>query len=111
MAGRLQNVQSIVFTGSGSSEYAGDCVRLAIQKDLKLTSQAIGSGMVLTHGTMALPPLRPLLIVSLASLWSAASIWRIAICRTVPVQLQELARRYHGGQLSPRDRPRQFAYP
>lgn len=62
----LQNVQSIVFTGSGSSEYAGDCVRLAIQRDLKLTCQAVGSGMVLTHGTTALPPLRPLLMVSLA---------------------------------------------
>jgi tagatose-6-phosphate ketose/aldose isomerase len=62
----LQGVQSVVFTGSGSSEYAGDCVRLAIQKDLKLTCQATGGGMVLTHGNLALPPLRPLLMVSLA---------------------------------------------
>jgi tagatose-6-phosphate ketose/aldose isomerase len=62
----LQNVQSIVFTGSGSSEYAGECVRLAIHKDLKLTSQAIGSGTILIHGDLALPPLRPLLMMSLA---------------------------------------------
>jgi tagatose-6-phosphate ketose/aldose isomerase len=62
----LQNVQAVVFTGSGSSEYAGDCVRPAIQRNLKLTCQAIGSGRVLTHGTAALPPLRPLLMVSLA---------------------------------------------
>jgi tagatose-6-phosphate ketose/aldose isomerase len=62
----LQNVQSVVFTGSGSSEYVGDCVRPAIQRNLKITCEAIGSGMVLTHGTMALPPLRPLLMVSLA---------------------------------------------
>src|SRR5438067_8525302 len=62
----LRNVQSVVFTGSGSSEYVGDCVRLAIRKSLKVTSQAVGSGMVLTHGSLALPPLRPLLLVSLA---------------------------------------------
>jgi len=62
----LQNMQSVVFTGSGSSEYVGDCVRLAIGKSLKLVSQALGSGTVLTHGTLALPPLRPLLLVSLA---------------------------------------------
>jgi len=62
----LRDVRSIVFTGSGSSEYVGDCVRLAIQRSLRITSQAIGSGMVLTHGNMALPPLRPLLMVSVA---------------------------------------------
>ena len=62
----LQNVQSVVFTGSGSSEYVGDCVRLAIRKSLNLTSRAVGSGTVLTHGSLTLPPLRPLLLVSLA---------------------------------------------
>jgi tagatose-6-phosphate ketose/aldose isomerase len=62
----LQNVRAVVFTGSGSSEYVGDCVRPAIQRNLNVTCQAIGSGMVLTHGSMALPPLRPLLMVSLA---------------------------------------------
>lgn len=62
----LQNVQAVVFTGSGSSEYVGDCVRLAIRKHLNVTSQAVGSGMVLTHGSLAIPPLRPLVLVSLA---------------------------------------------
>jgi tagatose-6-phosphate ketose/aldose isomerase len=62
----LQNIQAVVFTGSGSSEYVGDCVRLPVQKSLNVTSQAVGSGMVLTHGSLALPPLRPLLLVSLA---------------------------------------------
>ena len=47
----LRDVQAVVFTGSGSSEYAGDCVRPAIQRSLKVTCEAIGSGMVLTHGT------------------------------------------------------------
>jgi tagatose-6-phosphate ketose/aldose isomerase len=62
----LQDVQSVVFTGSGSSEYVGDCVRLAIRKNLNVTCQAVGSGAVLTHGSLALPPSRPLLLVSLA---------------------------------------------
>ncbi len=62
----LQGVQAVVFTGSGSSEYVGDCVRLAMQENLQLTCQAIASGMLLTHGNIALPPLRPLLLVSLA---------------------------------------------
>ncbi|MFL6350579.1 MAG: SIS domain-containing protein [Bryobacteraceae bacterium] len=62
----LQNVQAVVFTGSGSSEYVGSCVSGAIQRNLKVTSEAIGSGMILTHGSMALPPLRPLLMVSVA---------------------------------------------
>jgi tagatose-6-phosphate ketose/aldose isomerase len=62
----LQNVQAVVFTGSGSSEYAGDCARPGIQRNLKVICQAIGSGMVLMHGGMALPPLRPLLMLSLA---------------------------------------------
>jgi D-galactosamine 6-phosphate deaminase/isomerase len=62
----LQNVQSVVFTGSGSSEYVGDCVRLAIRKSLTVTCQAVGSGAVLTHGSLALPASRPLLLTSLA---------------------------------------------
>jgi tagatose-6-phosphate ketose/aldose isomerase len=62
----LKNVQAIVLTGSGSSEYVGDCVRLALRKDLGITTQAIGSGMLLTHGSVALAPLRPALMVSVA---------------------------------------------
>lgn len=62
----LQDVQGIVFTGSGSSEYVGECVRLAIQRDLGLTSRAIGGGMLLTHADVALARSRPLLMVSIA---------------------------------------------
>ncbi len=62
----MRGAQAVVFTGSGSSEYVGDCVRLGIQEELRVISQAIGSGMLLTHTSVALPPLRPLLLVSVA---------------------------------------------
>jgi tagatose-6-phosphate ketose/aldose isomerase len=62
----LWDVRSIVLTGSGSSEYAGSCVSLPIQQELGILAQAVPSGTILTHGTRALPPLRPALVVSLA---------------------------------------------
>src|ERR1041384_4446684 len=43
----LDGIRSLILTGSGSSEYAGQCV-------------------LLTHGTGALPPERPGLVVSMA---------------------------------------------
>lgn len=63
---QLQDIRSIVLTGSGSSEYAGGCVTLALQQELGIFTQSVSSGSILTHGTRALPPLRPALLVSLA---------------------------------------------
>lgn len=62
----LAGVQSIALTGSGSSEYAADCVRFPLQNELGVTTQAIGGGALLTHGKSALPIGRPGLMVSLA---------------------------------------------
>ena len=62
----VSDIESLVLTGSGSSEYAGDCVRLVLQDELGVTTQAIGGGVLLTHGVKALPPPRPGLMVSLA---------------------------------------------
>jgi tagatose-6-phosphate ketose/aldose isomerase len=62
----LADISSLTLTGSGSSEYAGDCVRLALQNELGMVTQATGGGIVLTHGNKALPPGRPGLMVSLA---------------------------------------------
>ncbi|MBV9300792.1 MAG: hypothetical protein JOY62_10260 [Acidobacteriaceae bacterium] len=62
----LEIVRAVVFTGSGSSEYVGSCVQSAIQAELGIVTQTIGSGTLLTRGGRALPPLRPLLLVSLA---------------------------------------------
>jgi tagatose-6-phosphate ketose/aldose isomerase len=62
----LEGVQAMVLTGSGSSEYAGESVRPAIQNGSGILTQVVGSGELLTHGAAALPPQRPLLLVSFA---------------------------------------------
>ena len=62
----LQGVKSVIFTGSGSSEYAGECVRLPVQRELGLTVESIGGGTLLLQGAKVLPPAEPGLLVSLA---------------------------------------------
>src|ERR1041385_6597329 len=62
----LDGIRSLILTGSGSSEYAGQCVRLELQRKLGVSTSAIGGGVLLTHGTGALPPERPGLVVSMA---------------------------------------------
>ena len=69
-AGRVQSmlteVASLTLTGSGSSEYAGHCVRLPLQNELGISTQAIGGGDLLAHGARVLSPGRPGLMVSIA---------------------------------------------
>lgn len=62
----VAGIRLLALTGSGSSEYAGDCVRLALQTQLAVNTLAIGGGALLTHGTKAMPHERPGLVVSLA---------------------------------------------
>ena len=62
----LDGIESLILTGSGSSEYAGDCVRLVLQNELRVTTQAIGGGILLTEGSKALAVGRPAMMVSLA---------------------------------------------
>ncbi len=62
----LAGIASLILTGSGSSEYAGDCVRLPLQSELGVLTQAIAGGALLAHGRRALPPQRPGLMVSIA---------------------------------------------
>jgi len=62
----LAGIASLTLTGSGSSEYAGDCVRLPLQNELGVLTQAIGGGALLAHGSKTLPPRRPGLMVSIA---------------------------------------------
>ena len=62
----IAGARTLVLTGSGSSEYAGECVRLPLQRRLLIPAQTIGGGMLLTHGGKAIAPLRPGLMVSLA---------------------------------------------
>ena len=62
----LEDARLVVLTGSGSSEYAGDCVRLPLQKQLGLNAVAIGGGAFLILPASPLPPEGPGLVVSLA---------------------------------------------
>ena len=59
-------VRSLTLTGSGSSQYAGACVCLALQNDLNVQVTSIGGGTLLTYGGKVLPPERPGLVISLA---------------------------------------------
>jgi len=59
-------LRHLILTGSGSSEYAGHCARLALQNRLGVNTLAVGGGALLTHLHHALPPGRPVLLVSLA---------------------------------------------
>jgi len=61
-----EGVQTLVLTGSGSSEFAGDCVLPALRRELNIVTEVIGGGALLTYGEDALPPGRPVLVVSLS---------------------------------------------
>src|SRR6202048_3462251 len=58
-------VRSLTLTGSGSSQYAGACVCLALQNDLNVQVTSVGGGTLLTYGGKVLPPERPGLVISL----------------------------------------------
>jgi tagatose-6-phosphate ketose/aldose isomerase len=76
-----RTVHGVVLTGSGSSEYVGHCVSFALQQNLRIPVETIATGALLTHGKKALPPTRPLLMVSMArsgdSPESASSLLRM----------------------------------
>jgi len=60
------DIRSLTLTGSGSSEYAGDCVRMSLQNELGVVTQAVAGGALLLHASKTLAPGRPGLMVSLA---------------------------------------------
>jgi len=62
----LDGVGAVVFTGSGSSIYAAECVAPCVQRSLGLPVTAVPAGLVLTHPETCLPPSGPFLLVSLA---------------------------------------------
>jgi tagatose-6-phosphate ketose/aldose isomerase len=62
----VNGIASLVLTGSGSSEFAGDCVHSPLQNELGVVAQAIGGWTLLTSGRKAFPPEKPGLMVSLA---------------------------------------------
>jgi tagatose-6-phosphate ketose/aldose isomerase len=62
----LAGAKLLILTGSGSSEYAGECLRLTLQNALSIPVQTIAAGDLLTHGGKAIGPERPALMVSFA---------------------------------------------
>ncbi|HEU0004577.1 MAG TPA: tagatose-6-phosphate ketose isomerase [Terriglobia bacterium] len=57
---------ALIFTGSGSSFYAGECLGLTLQRELAVPVEAIPAGLILTHPETALPPGQDCLVASLA---------------------------------------------
>ena len=66
LKGVVAGIRSLALTGSGSSEYAAECVRLALQNELGVCTESISGGTLLMYGGKALPAGRPGLLVSLA---------------------------------------------
>jgi tagatose-6-phosphate ketose/aldose isomerase len=66
VAESLDGVGAVVFTGSGSSVYAAECVAPGLQRSLRLPVSAVPAGLILTHPDACLPPAGPFLVVSLA---------------------------------------------
>lgn len=62
----VRGIRSLVVSGSGSSEYAGDCIRLPLQNELGVCVESVSGGNLLIHGASGLPKDRPGLLVSLA---------------------------------------------
>lgn len=62
----MKGIHSLVLTGSGSSEYAGECVRFPLQNALDIPTESISGGALLMYGGKVLPPGRPGVLVSIA---------------------------------------------
>lgn len=65
VARSLAGAERIVLTGSGSSQYAGQCAAAAIQKDLQRIVEVAGGGDLLLRGRASVAG-EPVLAVSLA---------------------------------------------
>ncbi|HET6181336.1 MAG TPA: hypothetical protein VFE61_30740 [Candidatus Sulfotelmatobacter sp.] len=87
----LHGVCSLSFSGSGSSDYAGDCVRRPLQLELGINTQAIPGGTLLTDGNRAVPVGRPGLMVSLArSGDSPESVGALALMLKIEPEIRHL---------------------
>jgi tagatose-6-phosphate ketose/aldose isomerase len=62
----LAGVEAVVLTGSGSSEYASECIAPALHARLGLPVAAEPAGTILTHPEVCLPPSDAALLVSVA---------------------------------------------
>ena len=62
----LKGIQSLALTGSGSSEYAGECARFSLLNALGVPTESISGGALLMYGGKTLPPGRPGVLISVA---------------------------------------------
>ncbi len=62
----VEGIQSIVLTGSGSSQFVGECVRLGLQQKFGVAVQVTGGGALLTHRRYEIPSSGPALMISFA---------------------------------------------
>jgi tagatose-6-phosphate ketose/aldose isomerase len=62
----VRGIRSLTLTGSGSSQYAAECVHAALVDDLKVRIASVGGGDLLTYGGKVLPADRPGVMISLA---------------------------------------------
>jgi tagatose-6-phosphate ketose/aldose isomerase len=62
----MAGIRSLALTGSGSSEYAAECVCPALRNELGICTESISGGALLMYGGKSLPKERPGLLVSLA---------------------------------------------
>ena len=87
----VEGISCLSLSGSGSSEYAGDCARLALRKTLGINVEAVPAGALLTHGRYALPVGKPSLMVSLArSGDSPESVGALALVRQAEPEVRHL---------------------
>ncbi|MGD0579599.1 MAG: hypothetical protein ABSC08_11795, partial [Bryobacteraceae bacterium] len=66
LQGFLEGCRSFVLTGSGSSQYAGECVHPALQATTGISACTLGGGWLLTQRRSGMPAERPLTLISLA---------------------------------------------
>lgn len=62
----VESAEWLALTGSGSSQYAAECVHPALQVDLAALAITFGGGWLLIEGVRSIPLERPGLLVSLA---------------------------------------------
>jgi tagatose-6-phosphate ketose/aldose isomerase len=62
----LADCEWMVITGSGSSQYAGECVHPALQPRTRIPVFTLGGGWLLMEGSRGVPAAKPGLLVSLA---------------------------------------------
>jgi tagatose-6-phosphate ketose/aldose isomerase len=66
LAACLEGVEAVVLTGSGSSQYACECIAPSLQARLGRPATVAPAGTILTHPAACLPASDSLLVVSIA---------------------------------------------